>query len=337
MKSEDYIRLLRRRYNCQSDGEETSETLEAREAFESMLDEKSSATVYTVKYVKREDVGVDLQGIQININVTDTSKNDQKTNDEKYFNFKWDLNVQCGDQIYWDNTWWILYHREHNAVSSHKTFTVKQCNFDYTPEIKGKFYHFPVALVNLTLYSDGMADKVNMSSADGKRRMYFTNNGHTKDVGIGQRIMISNESVFEITHIDDFTRPGIKECVLSQVFRTSLDDVENNSAYNENSKVDEAEFDIIKGSKYMYIGGNEVYEVDYNLIDKSEAISWELISETDGIYIDRTSDFGENFDGVQYCRVVCINDIDLIDTDVTLILHTRNGDIEKEISVKGMF
>lgn len=333
MKNEDYVRLLRRRYNCESYGDESSETIEARESFNSLVDDKLSATVHTVKYVEKERVGIDTEGINININVTDTSKNDQKTNDEKYFNFKWDMNIQLGDQVYWDGTWWILYHQERNSVQSHKTFTVKKCNFDYHAEFYGVKYFFPTSLVNLTLYSDGMADKVYMSNPDGKRRISFTDNQYTKNIGIGQRIMITNNSIFEITHIDDFSRPGIKECVISQVFATSKDDMDNNIAWNDNITAPLEEV-MILGSDFVYIGGNEYYTTSATL--KGAVNRLEVVSLDNCVTID-TKFFEENEDGSTVWRVSCINDIKYIGEEITLLLLTDKGNFERKIKIKGLF
>lgn len=333
MKNEEYIRLLRRRYNCQNDENETSEVLDARATFNSMVDEKLSATVHTVRYVNRNDVGVDDEGIEININVTDTSKNDQKTNDEKYFDFKWEMDVDNGDQIYWDGTWWLLYHRERNSVQTHKTFTGKKCNFDYHAEVHGIQYKFPIALVNLTLYSDGMADKVYMSNPEGKRRIYLTNNEHTQKLGLGQRIMISSETVFEISHIDDFSRPGVKECIISQVFITSKDDVENVIAWNDNINKEEPEVAIL-GSDVVYVGGNEYYTTDVSL--KGCVSRLEVTSLDNCVTIDKNF-YEENEDGSTVWRVNCVNDIRYIGEEVILRLVTTKGDFTRTIKVKGMF
>lgn len=325
MRSRDYVRLLRRKYTCEEIDGIDPQLAEARENFDRLLEEKSSATINDVLYVPRDNVGVDLKGEKIRVNIIDASKNDQKTNDEKYIGFSWSVDVKAGDQVYWDDTWWILYHKEHNAVQYCKTFTAKQCNFIYTPTHKGITYHFPCALINLTLYSDGMADKVYMSNQDGSRKIIMTENQHTKDIGAGQRIMISNNSVFEIAHIDDFTRPGVKECILSQVFRTSKDDTENNDAYNENNVLKE-NGEII-GSDCIYLGGNDIYTVNKELVDMSTVINWRVEAKDDCVWLDTS------YNG---CRIICTDDISYRGTIIKLILGTRYGDIVKEIKVKGI-
>lgn len=325
MRNKDYVRLLRRKYSCEEIDGVDPQLAEARENFDRLLEERSSATINDVIYVPREDIGLNPTGQKIRINVTDASKNDQKTNDEKYFSFSWNLNPQYGDQVYWDDTWWILYHREHNAVQYCKTFTAKQCNFIYTPTYQGITYSFPCPLINLTLYSDGMADKVYMSNQDGSRKIIMPDNHHTKNIGAGQRIMISNNTVFEIAHIDNFTRPGVKECILSQVFITSNDDTENNSAYNENSTLKE-NGEII-GSDCIYLGGNDIYTINEELVDISTFVNWRVEAKDDCVWLDTS------YDG---CRIICTDDISYRGTVIKLFLCTRYGDIEKEIKVKGI-
>lgn len=323
MNNKDYIRFLRRKMEVMGESVGEVETLEAREVFNNMIDEKLSPTVNTVFYVKREYCGDNTIGKNINVNVTDVSKNDQKSNDEKYFDFKLEENPKIGDQILWDETWWTLYHKENNSVITHRTFTAKKCNFDYHFEYRGKRFEFPISLVNLTLYSDGMADKVYMSNQDGKRKLIIPNNENSKNIKVGTRVMITNNTVFEITHVDDFSRPGVKDCIVSQVFRTSQDDTENNLAFNKDN-LPIAEEDII-GEKILYLGSNEVYTTK---IDKYSR--WEVEAIDNCVYVDTS--YGEG------CRLICTDDIKYIGTKIKLKLIQYSTPIAiKEITIKGMF
>ena len=231
--SKDYLHKFRRKIDIGGCSQADAETMELRENFNEMVDEKLVPTVHTVKYVSREKVGIDLEGININVNLEDTSENDQKSNDEKFVHFKYDLDVKSGDQIYWHDTWWILYHEERKTILASKTFTCKRCNFNYNIEINNVRYNFPVLLTNLTLYSDGMADQTYMSNQDGSRRITISDNEHSEFVRIGTRIMVSKNTVYEVCHIDDFSRHGVKDCMLKQVFISSKDDRDNLVAWNE--------------------------------------------------------------------------------------------------------
>lgn len=319
-ENRDYLQKFRRRmYATRVCNPSEANTYELRETFNEMIDNMLVPTVHEVPYVKRNNVGVSVKDELIHVNVEDTSKNDQKTNDEKYFSFKWDMDVQSGDQIFWHGTWWVMYHEEKKSVLSHKLFTAKKCNFTYDFEYKGVKYVFPILVTNLTLYSDGMADKVYLSNEDGNRRLTITDNEYTKNVKTGTRLVISNR-VFEITHIDDFSRPGVKDCIVSQVFILSGDDIENGLAYNDTNAPDD-NCEII-GSDYIYLGGSEIYSTNVDFI------RWEIESPDNCVYIDTT------YNG---CRIICTDDIDYIGTKVTLKLIRRNSEVIKEIIVKGMF
>ena len=97
--SKDYLHRFRRKIDIGGCSQGESETMELRENFNEMVDEKLTPTVHTVKYVSREKVGINLEGINININIEDVSENDQKSNDEKYCHFKYDLNVKVSLKV----------------------------------------------------------------------------------------------------------------------------------------------------------------------------------------------------------------------------------------------
>ena len=257
--SKDYLHKFRRKIDIGGCSQADAETMELRENFNEMVDEKLVPTVHTVKYVSREKVGIDLEGININVNLEDTSENDQKSNDEKFVHFKYDLDVKSGDQIYWHDTWWILYHEERKTILASKTFTCKRCNFNYNIEINNVRYNFPVLLTNLTLYSDGMADQTYMSNQDGSRRITISDNEHSEFVRIGTRIMVSKNTVYEVCHIDDFSRHGVKDCMLKQVFISSKDDRDNLVAWNEFNNDNIEEENMILGENVIRLGANEIY------------------------------------------------------------------------------
>ena len=334
MNNKDYLQKFRRRmYANRVCNLSKRETNEARENFNEMVDNMLVPSVHKVSYVHRSNVGISVKDEEINVLVEDTSKNDQKTNDEKNFSFKWDMDVNSGDMIFWDNIWWVMYHQERKAVQSHKQFVAKKCNFTYKFINKGEEFIIPMLITNLTLYSDGLADKVYMSNEEGKRRLTFTNNKHTKDLTTGTKIMVSDR-VFEITHIDDFSRPGVKDCILSQIFRNSLDDVENNLAFNEISKPDETG---IIGSNIIYLGSDDIYETDV----EGSSYTWSVESTDECVVVDTKYD-NSTEENKKKCRIICDDNIDCIGTKAILKLEVRSSGgtsttYTKEIIVKGLF
>ena len=327
--SKDYLHKFRRKIDINGCSQSSSETIELRENFNEMVDQKLAPTVHTVKYVKKENVGTDLEGAKININIENVAYNDQKTNDEKFVNFKWDSNVKIGDEFYWHDTWWILYHEEKLAVFSHKTYVCKKCNFIYNMKFNGEVYQIPLLLTNLTLYSDGMADRVAMSAEEGGRRITYPVNDLTKNLVIGSRIMLSNDTIYEIAHIDDFSRVGVIDAVLNQIFFNSQDDKENIIAWNDFNEKNEAS---ILGDEVLRLGANAVYTNPFNL---SALPIWEIDAEDNCVWIDTTYDNSSNGN----IRLQCTKDMSYIGTTVTLRVTNRRTNVVcvKTIKIGGMF
>lgn len=327
--SKDYLHKFRRKIDINGCSQSSSETIELRENFNEMVDQKLAPTVHTVKYVKKENVGTDLEGTKININIENVAYNDQKTNDEKFVNFKWDSNVKIGDEFYWHDTWWILYHEEKLSIFSHKTYVCKKCNFIYNMKFNGEVYQIPLLLTNLTLYSDGMADRVAMSAEEGGRRITYPVNDLTKNLVIGSRIMLSNDTIYEIAHMDDFSRVGVVDAVLNQIFFNSQDDKENIIAWNDFNEKNEAS---ILGDEVLRLGANAVYTNPFNL---SALPIWEIDAENNCVWIDTTYDNSSNGN----VRLQCTKDMSYIGTTVTLRVINRRTNVVcvKTIKIGGMF
>lgn len=333
--SKDYLHRFRRKIDIGGCSQGESETTELRDNFDEMIDEKLAPTVHTVKYVRKNDVGTDLVGTEINVNIENVAYNDQKTNDEKFVNFKWDMDVTNGDEFYWQGTWWILYHEEKLAVLSHKTYVCKKCNFIYNMKLNGEIYQIPLLLTNLTLYSDGMADRVAMSAEEGGRRITYPVNELTKNLKIGSRIMLSNDTIYEIAHIDDFSRVGVVDAVLNQIFFNSEDDKENVIAWNDFGE--KVEVDIL-GDDVLRLGANAVYQnpfIGREDMSDDNFPSWTIVSEDDCVIIDTSYDNSENGN----IRLQCTKDASYIGVVATLsVTHRHTGlTLIKEIRIGGMF
>lgn len=333
--SKDYLHRFRRKIDIGGCSQGESETTELKDNFDEMIDEKLAPTVHTVKYVRKNDVGTDLVGTEINVNIENVAYNDQKTNDEKFVNFKWDSDVTNGDEFYWQGTWWILYHEEKLAVLSHKTYVCKKCNFIYNMKLNGEIYQIPLLLTNLTLYSDGMADRVAMSAEEGGRRITYPVNELTKNLKIGSRIMLSNDTIYEIAHMDDFSRVGVVDAVLNQIFFNSEDDKENVIAWNDFGE--KVEVDIL-GDDVLRLGANAVYQnpfIGREDMSDDNFPSWTIVSEDDCVIIDTSYDNSENGN----IRVQCTKDASYIGVVATLsATHRHTGlTLIKEIRIGGMF
>lgn len=320
----DFMSNFRNRMKATGCNLSNYETQEATENFNSLLDNRLSPTVHDVIYVKREDIGLNNNSTVIRTNVTDVAKNDQKVNDEKYFDFKLDSNVKSGDQIYWHDSWWIIYHEEKNSVITHKTFTGKKCNFDYKFKIEGIEYSVPCQLVNLTMYSDGMADKTYMTNLESSRKIIMSDNSLSKKIIFDTRLMLTDDTVFTVAHIDSFTREGVRELILSQTFLSSKDDKDKNIAYNKNQ---DEYTDTIIGSDEIFLGCTEEYSTE--LISGTDYDTWD-INPVGCVSIDNITN--------DICTLICDEDISNVGTKVELrLLLAGNVVSSKEIIVKGVF
>ena len=121
----------------------------------------------------------------------------------------------------------------------------------------------------LTLwYSDGLADLKLTSQADSKRHISYGSNPVTRTIKLGHRLMIGKETVFRVTHINDFEYNSkfsgsdglIKALVLSTSF-IKEDDKENKVAYNNQNLIIEESNDVIDGDKEVSLGSTSTYSI----------------------------------------------------------------------------
>ena len=139
----------------------------------------------------------------------------------------------------------------------------------------GKHYRIPVSIENLTMYSDGLADGVNITTEDAKRQIWYGNNPVTRRLKVGTRVMLTHNTVFRITHINDFEFVGEKTgsdgIIKALVLQTGVlkeDDLKNNIAYNEEEyiEIDNPQGNEIVGSDIIHIGSYQDYRINKNQI-----------------------------------------------------------------------
>ena len=201
----------------------------------------------------------------------DITNNDKKALDEKNMYTKVDENVDVGCYLFFDDCFWLVVFKEHKTINDKKQFIVRRCNQFVNYKYKGEIYRIPVSIENLTMYSDGIADGVNISVEDAKRQIWYGNNPITRLLKIGTRVMLTHNTVFRITHINDFefvgNETGSDGLIKSLVLQTGVlkqDDLENNIAYNgediENPPEESHNYEIM-GSDRIYLGSYDTYTV----------------------------------------------------------------------------
>lgn len=244
---------------------------EARRTFRKYLEE--SPTAVEVQATIPDEVNVTDSTRTVLVMITDVTLNDQRALDEKYIHFELDTEIEVGCYVRWRGKDWLLAFEETNAFDSHRTFIMKYCNQVFRFLYNGEVYDIPSSVTNLTLYSDGLADGVYVSRADAKRNIKMGYNPITRMVDLGHRFMLTNKTVFRVTHIDNFSQPRVIACIVLQTAIIPKDDLENNIAYNETFDIEndteetipeETPVDVldgifIEGSDKIFLGSEESY------------------------------------------------------------------------------
>lgn len=314
-----YDKHKRRWYSGNSDSEYYLN--EAINNFNELVDNKLSPSVHTVKYTIPLDYDIKNR-FEENILISDLNRMEQ-IKDQKLLHVKLNSEIDSGSIIYWNNEEWIVSNEEHNSVQSHKTFTIIKCNLPLNIRFNGSRYNFPIYISNLTIYSDGASELVDMTLSSAKYSIQISENEITNTIDVGTRFIVRGRA-FEVTIVDDFTIKNVRTLTVVETVANSLDDLENDIAWNENAdkeKIDNPNLKIV-GSDFIYVGGTAEYEC-------SNIIEWEL-ERTEKAKIV-SSETGK-------CKIKCGTSSDYIGEKIILYATDERGNMkEKIIYIRGMF
>ena len=261
-------------------------------------------------------------GLETNVLISDFSRQEQ-IKDLKLLHTKLNSQIDSGSYIYWDNEFWIVSNEEHNSVHSHRTFAIEKCTTSVCIRINGNKYIYPVATRNLTIYSDGIRDLVNMDISSAKYSVQIAENEITNTIDVDTRFIIRGRA-FATTIVDDITVKNVRTLTILETVANSLDDLENDIAWNKNSDVEKNENPSLKivGDDFIYIGGTAEYE----FVGISR---WEL---------ERTERAKIISSEVGKCKIKCVSDSSFIGDKIILYATDSRGNMwEKVITIKGMF
>ena len=312
----------KRRWLAKGETESEEYLNQSIENFNSLVDNMEAPTVHRVKYTLPLDYDMTNQ-LEENILISDFNQM-ESIMDKKAVHVKLDSKISSGSLIFWDNTSWVVTNEEHKSVLSNKTYTMQKCAVDINILYDGTQYTYPSYISNLTLYSDGKKELVNLDVSSAKYSVYLIENEVTKTVDINTRFVIKGR-VYEVSLIDDFTIDNVRILTVCETVANSLDDLENDIAYNKNSNILEVENPIgkIKGEDIILIGDT----VEYTYV---RASAWELAYNDCLILVSQSP--GK-------CIVKCNSDSNLIGKKAKLQALDYGGNIiaEKEITIGSVF
>lgn len=293
--------------------------------FDYMLANKTAPTVHEVIMSLNDEKSDIMEQKKIMCEISNVTNNDQAKYDEKYVKFSMSENITYGSYVRWREAEWLILFEENNSFEIYQTFVMRRCNNVFNFMHDGVLYHIPQVVKNLTLYSDGLDDRVYISTPDAQRQIMMADNELTAKIKVGTRVMLTNSSVYSVTHIDDFSHPGVRTMICRQTTLISLDDLENNIAYNEDSEPEkEPTLDV------EIIGDENIYLCDfitYTLNNANGDYVWKLSNNLATItYQDGKS-----------CDVECSDDIKNVNKTFDLEIYQNDNKIaNKTITIRGM-
>ena len=259
--------------------------------------------------------------------IKDVTSNDKKNLDEKYLLAKYGIDIEVGCYVHDGYDWYLIEYRESKATDTYNKFTMRRCNVMLNLAVEGKVYPMPVSISNLTMYSAGIKEFKYIDEFNAKRDIHVGANPITNKIRETDRIMVTRDTTFRITHINDFeyTRrdysAGLLKWMCSQTVALSEDNIDDKIAYNPISK---GETDGINGDNFIYIGAENEYKVD----------DVDATFELDRIYSFAT--LVDNHDGT--CVLTCKVDFDIPGEDIMIIAKKSDGSTldTKVVKVRGI-
>ena len=180
---------------------------------------------------------------------------------------------------------------------------------------EGKIYDVPVSVLNMTLYADGLENNVYTTSANAKRDIWYGSNEITNSIDIKTRLMLTRNTVFDVSHVNDFEYPGLIKALVNQTVLFDTDEKDSNSARNPSDKEMYSRIiNKIQGDKFIYQGGKCTYT-----IGESNTIEWDLEESSEYITLINNSN--------GTCTLLASPLSQSIGTKVTLIARYKSSKV----------
>jgi hypothetical protein len=357
----NFFNRYRKRIGVTSKGQTEKDiiTQDAIDIFNDLTDNFRNPTVHHISYIKPFEFDI-KEKLETNVVIADCTRNDSDLFDEKLIHTKLDSKLDSGSCVEWADEVWLVANEEHNSVQSHRTYVMKRCQTELNLLLHGETWSFPCIINNLNIYSDGSKENVNITTSSAKYQVMIPQNIITDCIKLQSRIAIGNR-IYEVSLIDKLTNKNIYTLVAVEVVANSLDDLDNNVAYNDEiSKPEDIVYwNKIQGSDIIYLGETAEFLCE-------DAISWKLVLDSEieysylidkdsfylvdanGFYLiegiisnnastDRYGEMVKNEIGI--CNIKCNTSNKLIGREMILQALDADGNVidEKIINVRGYF
>ena len=254
-----------------------------RRSFDRYL--KTSLTCQEIPISKVEQIPILSEMEKQLVSINDVTNNDQTHLDEKIMSVPFDLDVDVGCYLFWDNCWWLVWFKEHKITNTYKKFVIRRCNHICHYKFKGKIYDIPVSITNLTMYSDGLADVEYLKYLNYKRQVSYGSNPITRTIDVGYRLILTQHYSYRVSHINDFEyngrysgSPGLIRALVISTRTLTEDDSVDDIPWNPQSELEIKDIDItntILGDDYIDIGEKNEYLIK---LDGITNVKWTLDS-----------------------------------------------------------
>ena len=248
------------------------------------------------------------------VSINDISNNDKKSLDEKKLLTRKSLNVDVGCYLYFQKSWWLIVFKEVETIDSYQKYIIRRCNQILKYRYKGEIYDIPVSVLNMTLYADGLENNVYTTSANAKRDIWYGSNEITNSIDIKTRLMLTRNTVFDVSHVNDFEYPGLIKALVNQTVLFDTDEINDNAARNSEVKEYDLIANKIQGNKFIYQGGKCTYKVE-----DSSLIEWYLEEPSEYMTLINNSDMT--------CTLLASPLSQSIGTKVTLIARCKSSKV----------
>ena len=233
--------------------------------------------------------------------------------------------MDSGSCVEWADEVWLVANEEHNSVQSHRTYVMKRCQTELNLLLHGETWSFPCIINNLNIYSDGSKENVNITTSSAKYQVMIPQNIITDCIKLQSRIAIGNR-IYEVSLIDKLTNKNIYTLVAVEVVANSLDDLDNNVAYDdEMSKPEDIVYwDKIQGSDIIYLGETAEFLCE-------DAISWNVQYDRKWCNIILNEE--------KVLKIECSTKNEYVGKSIVIQALDINGNVidEKIINVRGYF